>query len=169
VLTLSLLLFAPTPSGAQAGRTRRYAVAFRSFGGVRVGMRVAEASKALGVRLTGQDDDPAAEEDCYYAAPERGFKDVSFMVIGGRVVRIDVFGRGYATDRGAKVGDTEERVKRLYKGRVKVSEHPYVDGHYLEVKMEGGRYGIIFETDGKRVTSFRAGNYPAVGYIEGCQ
>lgn len=102
-------------------------------------------------------------------SPVRGYEDVSFMVNGGRIERVDVFGRGYVTDRGAGVGDTEGRIKRLYKGMVKVSRHPYVDyGHYLEVKRGGSRYGIIFETDGERVTSYRAGRYPAVGYIEGC-
>jgi hypothetical protein len=90
------------------------------------------------------------------------------MMSGQRIVRIDIDSKEYATDRGARIGDTEDKVKRLYRGKVRVSQHPYVDGHYLEVEFEGGKYSLIFETDGKRVTSFRAGRSPEVGYIEGC-
>lgn len=72
------------------------------------------------------------------------------------------------TDRGARVGDTEATIKRLYRGMVKVSKHPYVNGHYLRVNIKGGRFSIIFETNGKRVTSFRAGKSKEVSYIEGC-
>lgn len=165
VLTLSLLLFVPPTADAQARRKPLHAVTFKSFGPVRVGMRVPAASRALGVRFR-RGEEP--EGDCYYVYPERGFEGVAFMVNGGRIARIDVHGGAYATDVGAKIGDTEARIKRLYKGRVKVSGHPYVDGHYLTVELKGTDYSIIFETDGGRVTSFRAGRYPAVGYIEGC-
>lgn len=50
----------------------------------------------------------------------------------------------------------------------RVSPHKYVDGHYIEIEIKGGKFSIIFETDGKRVTSFRTGRSPEVRYIEGC-
>ena len=90
------------------------------------------------------------------------------MVNNGVIARFDVSETGYATDIGAKVGDTEDEIKRLYERMFKVSPHKYVDGHYITIEMKGGKYGIIFETDGKHVTSFRAGRFPEVGYIEGC-
>ena len=93
---------------------------------------------------------------------------MAFMITNGRIARVDISSRGYATERGARIGDSEARIKSLYRGMVKVSQHPYVDGHYLTVDMNRGRFSLIFETDGKRVTSFRAGKSTEVGYIEGC-
>ncbi len=88
---------------------------------------------------------------------------------GRRIARIDINSKEYATDRGAKIGDTEARIKRLYKGKYKVYEHKYVDdAHYIEVMMKGGKYNIIFETDGKRVVTYRVGRPEQVGYVEGC-
>ena len=165
VLTIALIFIISPSSGGQNKRTSRYVVAYDGFGPVKVGMTVQEASRALGIPLVRKYE---MEGDCYYVSPKRGFTDVSFMVTGKRISRVDIDNKGYATDRGARVGDTEARIKRLYKGSVKVSPHPYVDGHYLRVNMRGGKFSMIFETDGKRVTSFRSGKAEEVGYIEGC-
>ena len=83
------------------------------------------------------------------------------MVNDGTIARFDVFNRTYATERGAKVGDTEARIKSLYKGMFKVTKHAYTDGHYITVMKKGTKYGIVFETDGKRVVSFHAGRKPS--------
>ncbi len=166
ILAIALLLTVSPSLNAQNKSARQNVVTYNSFGGVKIGMTVSKASKAFGTRLV---RDAGYEGGCYYVSPSRGFKGVSFMVNDGSIARIDIDGKGYATDKGAKVGDTEARIKSLYKGMVKVSEHPYLDsGHYLEVKFDGGNYSIIFETDGKRVTRFRAGRSEEVGYIEGC-
>ena len=37
-----------------------------------------------------------------------------------------------------------------------------------EGMQKGGKFAYVFETDGKRVTNFRAGKFPEVEYIEGC-
>jgi hypothetical protein len=51
----------------------------------------------------------------------------------------------------------------------KIYKHKYVDyGNYIEVEVKGGKYSIIFETDGKRVVTYRAGKTEQVGYVEGC-
>lgn len=166
VIFAAILVFSiPYSSSSQTRRPSQYVVSFSGFGPVKVGMTVRQASKAMGIPLVREQ---GQEEACYYVSPKSGFKDVAFMVTNGRIARIDISEKGHATDRGAKVGDTEARIKSLYRGMVKVSKHPYVDGHYLRVDMKGGRFSIIFETDGKRVTSFRAGKAEEVGYIEGC-
>jgi len=164
--TASLLIYSPS-SSALTLRAPKYVVSYNGFGPVKIGMSLPQAAKVLGVRVTR--DAGYEGNECYYASPKRGFKEVAFMMSGQRIVRVDIDSKEYATDRGARVGDTEAKIKRLYKGKVKVSQHPYVDyGHYLEVEFEDGRYSLIFETDGKRVTRFRAGRSPEVGYIEGC-
>jgi hypothetical protein len=74
----------------------------------------------------------------------------------------------YQTVSGARVGDPESRIHELYGRRVAVSEHAYVDGHYLTIRSDDGRSALVFETDGVKVTSFRVGRMPEAGWIEGC-
>jgi len=165
ILTIvSLLTVSPLTSAQTKRAASKYVVTFNSFGAVKVGMTVSKASKALGIRLV-----TVEQGECRYFEAKRGFKDISFMVNDGTIARFDVSERGIATDRGAKVGDSEARIKRLYKGMYKVYQHKYVDGgHYITVNMKGGKYSIVFETDGKRVTHFSAGRSPEIGYVEGC-
>jgi hypothetical protein len=164
IFTVILLLAGSPLANAQTSLSApEYVITFNSFGPIKIGMTVSKASKALGVKLTTVETGSSR----YYETKGR-FKDVGFMVNDGTIARFDVSERGIATDKGAKVGDTEARIKRLYKGQYKVSKHFYNDGHYIEVEMKGGKYGIIFETDGKRVTYIRAGRSPEIGYVEGC-
>ena len=141
------------------------AVTFNSFGKVKTGMTVSQASQALGTELIGKADDGI---DCYYVNPKQGFKGVRFMVTNGSVARIEIASKEYATDKGAKIGDTEDKIKSLYKD-VQVFPQKYdAKKNDLEVHSEDKQFLIIFETDGKRVTGFRAGKAEEVGYVEGC-
>lgn len=167
LLVAILTSIVPSHPVAQGGRSGELVVTHDGFGPVKVGMTLPQASKALGVRVTrgaGYEDD-----GCYYASPEGAHKGVAFMMSGPRIVRIDVRSSRYATDRGARVGDSEARIKRLYKGEYKVSRHKYFEeGRYIEVEAGAGRYLLLFETDGKRVTTYRVGRPEQVGYVEGC-
>jgi len=141
------------------------AVTFNSFGKVKTGMTVSQASKALGTELV---RGKGYEDSCYYVNPKQGFKGVRFMVTNDSVARIDIESKEYATDKGAKIGDTEAKIKSLYKG-VQVHPQKYDEKkHDMEVHSDDEQYLIIFETDGKRVTGFRAGKAEEVGYVEGC-
>jgi hypothetical protein len=138
------------------------------FGPVRAGMTLAEAEQALGAPLVllGPRMEP-----CHYVVVE-GRPGVAFMVIDGRIARVDVQPKGTVkTAEGAGVGDDEARIQSLYPGRVVVEPHKYVDGHYLIVRPAApadSGFRLIFETDGKRVTSYRSGRMPEVRWIEGC-
>ena len=53
----------------------------------------------------------------------------------------------------------------------KVEPHKYTDGPCVVLTpaaAAGGVYRIVFETDGRRVTRYRAGTRPRVEYVEGC-
>ena len=166
ILTITFLLTGSPSFNAQTKRAPVYVVTYDSFGKVKVGMTVSKASKALGVPLV---RDAGYDGNCYYVFLKHGFKNVAFMMDGRQIVRIDINGKEYSTDKGAKVGDTEAKIKRPYKGMYKVSPHKYIDhAHYIEVEMKGGKYSIIFETDGKRVVTYRVGKPEQVGYVEGC-
>ncbi|HAJ60211.1 MAG TPA: hypothetical protein DCP31_13915 [Cyanobacteria bacterium UBA8543] len=77
-----------------------------------------------------------------------------------------------STVRGARIGDTESKIKSLYPGQIRVTRHHYQsNGHYLIFTPKDrseANYRIIFETDGNRVTNFRAGKLPEVEWVEGC-
>lgn len=138
---------------------------YAGMGPARIGLGFFELVEASGRRMT---VGPDVNEGCTYAFPE-GLDGVAFMLRDRKVARVDVEKGSYLTISGAKIGDSEETVKRLYRGKVKVSPHKYVEGgNYLEVTSTDGRSALIFETDGKVVTSYRVGRLPEVRWIEGC-
>lgn len=139
-------------------------VTHNSFGNIKVGMTVAQASQALGTELVA----PDGKGECYYVQPKQGFRGVGFMVISGKIARIDIESKEYATDKGAKIGDTEEKIKSLYKG-IRVFPQQYDEKRNdMEVFSADEKYLIIFETNGKVVTGFRVGQVEEVGWREGC-
>ena len=104
-------------------------------------------------------------EGCVYAKVPAA-PGLLVMLFAGKVVRLDVISAGIATVRGARVGDTEQRVRELYPD-LQTEPHKYTDGHYLVVDSNPGRR-LVFETDGARVTRYRAGAVPQVDWVEGC-
>lgn len=139
-------------------------VTHNSFGKIKVGMTVAQASQALGIELVA----PNGKGECYYVEPKQGLKGVDFMVIEGLIARIDIESKEYATDKGARIGDTEAKIKSLYKG-VEVHPQKYDEKlHDMEVYSDDKKYLIIFETDGKVVTGFRIGRAEEVSWVERC-
>ena len=105
-------------------------------------------------------------EGCAYAKAPAA-PGLLIMLFAGKVVRFDVIEPILATPAGAKVGDSETRIQELYPGRVRVEPHKYTDGHYLVIDSAPGRR-LVFETDGTRVTRYRAGVVPQVDWVEGC-
>lgn len=141
------------------------------IGPVKVGMTLAEASKALGKPLRFEAD-PELPSSCGWADPP-GVPDVHFMVIDGRVRRVDVYGGAVATVSGVQVGNPESEVDRIYGGRVRRAKpFPEAPGGYRLVyespEASQRAYLLIFETDGSKVISFRAGEREAVELVEGC-
>jgi hypothetical protein len=147
---------APAPQG-ETVEPAEWVVADTGAGPIRIGM-------------TADDLRPHVEplgrlEGCVYAKVPAA-PGLLVMLFGGKVVRLDVIQEGLATAAGARVGDTEQRVRELYPA-LQVELHKYTDGHYLVVDAEGGRR-LVFETDGARVTRYRAGAIPQVDWVEGC-
>jgi hypothetical protein len=70
---------------------------------------------------------------------------------------------GITTIKGAKIGDTEDRIISLYPGQIQVTQHPYssrppYNGKYLTFVPKDTadkNYRIIFETSKNRVERFR--------------
>jgi hypothetical protein len=146
----------------------RWVVVPTGFGPVLTGLPLTELSRSLGEPVTPA---YAAGSACAYVRPAALPSGVLVMIEHDTVARVDVRANGVLTAEGLGVGDTEQRVLDTYAGRVKSSPHKYTGptGHYLTVSAPPDTaHAIVFETDGRVVTAYRAGRRPAVELVEGC-
>ncbi len=141
---------------------------------IKVGMTVAEASKAAGTPLVSLDVNgrPLPPNwGGYTIEPKDSPKGIFFLVVFGRIARVDLGNRQITTQCGAKIGDTEARIKALYPGQIQVTPDKYVESlHNLTLVPKDSKdsnYRIVFKTYGSRVTSIRSGKIPEVEYVEG--
>lgn len=137
------------------------------YGPLRAGMTLAQVDSIVGHPLATR---PLAPE-CDYVRLAAPNDSLYLMVIQGRLTRIDIRHPGVRTTRGIQVGDPEALVMERYAGRFTTTPHHYVTGKYVMVRPESpadSSYRIVFETNGKQVTTFRSGLMPSVGWIEGC-
>ena len=143
----------------------KWQVTADGIGNVKAGMTVEEANAALGNTLA----IPAKLQECDYVRPKTTPKGLAFMIEKGEIARVEIQpGSDIRTAAGAKIGDSEDRIKSLYPG-IEVKPAKYAPGHYMEVTPKnGGNNRIVFETDGKKVVKYRSGRLPAVEYVEGC-
>lgn len=155
---------AGTRDGASDGAWRASA---RGVGAVTFGMTIDAAARVAGGTVA---HPPGGS--CGFTSLRDVPHGARFMVSYDTVVRVDVDSATVPTDAGARVGMREDSVRHLYARTLHVTPHKYVRrGHYLIV-VPGApadtMHQIIFETDGDRVTRYRAGLAPYVGYVEGC-
>jgi hypothetical protein len=142
-----------------------WAVSVTGAGDIRIGMRLPDLMPYLaeGTDTTG------IGGGCRFVSVTGAPDSVGFMVESGRLARIDVRGGPTPTAEGARVGDEESRIEELYPD-LRRMPHKYTDGNYLIVIPIPGDtlHRYVFETDGERVTQYRAGVYPQVEWVEGC-
>jgi hypothetical protein len=156
-------------SDSQQRRPSGIVVTETGIGPLRAGMTVAQGEAALRTSLGAPPGQDSA--NCRMVQWVGGPPGLRVMVENNRIVRVDVDSGALTTAAGARIGDTEERVKGLYAGRLVVRPHKYSGGRYLVVMPAAAAdsaFRLIFETDGKRVTRYRAGHRPQVEYVEGC-
>jgi len=134
------------------------------IGPVKVGMNLAQLNAVLHEKFTLPEDKD--EQDCFIDGPT-AHPQVSFMILKGRLARIEVNGPGVPTENGIQVGNSEERARQVYGSSLKVKQHAYTgpQGHYLTIRSADGRYGIRFETDNGKITTFYGGRFDAIQYI----
>jgi hypothetical protein len=157
------------PNGAARDSVSDLALNEDGLGQIQIGMTLDEA---VNMGLLNENPNMKTACDFVYPAVGAGIPDgVSVMVVKGTIARIDVDTGSVTTDEGAKIGDTEDRIKSLYGDDLKIEPHKYIEGgHYMTVVGDSASAGkaLLFETDGKRVTSFRGGRLPEVKWVEGC-
>jgi hypothetical protein len=145
-------------------------VVMSGIGAIKVGMTVDEASRVANTQIV--TDSGGTQGSSYGRFKSGKLKGLSFIVSNGNITRVDVNSRGISTIKGAKVGDSEDKVKSLYTGQITVDKLQYLQyGHTLTVTPKNKadqKYLLIFETDGKRITKFRSGFKSDVEATEGC-
>jgi hypothetical protein len=157
------------PNGAARDSVSDLALSEEGLGQIQIGMTLTEA-----VNMGLVNERPDLKSSCDFVFPAVGAGipfGVNVMVVKGKIARIDVDTGVVTTEDGAKIGDTEDRIKSIYGDELEVKPHKYIEGgHYMTVKGDSASAGkaIVFETDGKRVTMFRAGRIPEVQWVEGC-
>lgn len=144
----------------------------RGVGPVEAGMTVAEAEQSAGRRFTIAERDDAGAR-CYEASPE-GLVGLRFIVRGpvadpreGEIVRVEVVDSSWQTVSGARVGQSEAEVRRVYGSRVKEDR---ATGLLIVTVKDGGRsfaVGFVMSERGT-VTAIRSGDATAVTQPEGC-
>ena len=141
--------------------------AFDALAGVRIGMTVADM-RAAGLAAE-KDDGPDPDNRCGYARVP-ALRGLFFMLDGDRVVRIDVAAKGHPTLGGVEVGmDEIEVIRRLGKqARVLRANDRGALAHDVVVHEEGVATGLLIETDGRTVTSYRIGQWDAVRSKDEC-
>ena len=158
----------PTPDSAPPPAGTSFTIAPHSYGPLRVGMTVAQAASALGGGFAAP---KGYSGGCGYAVLVKAPRGFAVMLNEGKIARFEIRSGGIKTTEGARVGDSETRIKSLYAGRVTSTPHKYVSGgHHLTVVPPGSDSGdrIVFETDGSKVTEYRSGKTPEVEQVERC-
>jgi hypothetical protein len=157
------------PNGAARDSVSDLSLNEDGLGQIQIGMNLDDA---VNMGLLNENPEMNTQCDFVFPAVGAGIPDgVSVMVVKGKVARIDVDTGSVTTEDGAKIGDTEAKLQTIYDGDLQIEPHKYIEGgHYMTVMGDSASAGkaIVFETDGKRVTSFRAGRLPEVKWVEGC-
>ena len=151
---------AAASAGQGARQGQGWRVGLRGIGPVEAGLALAavlpDSSKEPGCRIVRSGMLPGG---------------ASLMVVDDVIARVQVESGAAQTAEGVRIGDSEARVKELYAGRVAVTPHKYMLGHYVTVTpatAADSGFRLVFETDGQRVTRYRAGRLPEVAWVEGC-
>jgi hypothetical protein len=111
-----------------------------------------------------------AAGECWYLRYHGGGSDFDLMIIGGKVVRLELKGASkLRTFSGAGIGTTETELAAMYGTRLDVQPHKYDPaGHTITLKSSGGDHGLRFETSGGKVSAIQSGPWEHLNYVEGC-
>ena len=162
--TVGTLFAVVALSGAPIAREP---ITFFGIGAIKVGARVSRIRETVGVEF--KDAELSTSDESCQQYQIGNDDSLVIMAEDGIITRVETWDSRYRTASGAKVGDTEAQVQRIYGRRLAIEQHTYDEtGHYLIVRSKDRKYALVMETDGKVVTGIRAGRSPSAEYVEGC-
>lgn len=152
---------------ALAQAAPRWCLGLGALGPVRTGMSVEDVLPLA--------DWPGMERkqptgECWYLRYDAAGANFDLMIIGGKVVRIELKGDSkLRTLGGARIGSSEADLRRLYGTRLVQQPHKYdPEGHTFTFRSSDQDYGLRFETSGGKVTAIQSGPWEHLHYVEGC-
>jgi hypothetical protein len=156
------LAFAAASSAAP-----RWCLGMDGLGPIRAGMTVEQVLRLAD--FSGLER-KAPSGECWYLRYHGGPTDFDLMIVGDKVVRLELNGAStLRTFAGARIGTSEEQLRSMYGARLDVQPHKYDEsGHTLTLKASSGAYGLRFETSHGKVTAIQAGPWEHLNYVEGC-
>jgi hypothetical protein len=170
-LIISLQFSSPTFAADVSG----WHLQAKGLGAIAIGMTVADASKVSDTHFEQIGLPPAPATFCTYFRGQLAGQEIQMRVVSDRIDRIEVSGPGFSTLSGVKVGDSIERVKRIYGKALAVEPDHYSGEHGVLLmvlgpygKKETG-YGVAFTASpDKGVTEIWVGLYSGIRQSEGC-
>jgi len=132
-------------------------------------VKIGDTIARLGIDLRQRVDVGAQGDSCVLFSTRDGENfGISYLISDRVLARINVDYYGTSTDpttirtaEGIGLGSTEEDVMKAYGARVRAEpDTGDPTWHYLYVDDPASGRGLRFDTDGKKVTSMHAGQYP---------
>lgn len=152
----------------EVASTDRWVVSSTGIGPIRFGMTLSAVGATLRDTVLASS---VANQACAYLRPKGMPRGASLMIVKGVVARVDVDSAGVVTEAGLGVGDSEMAVMVIHSGRIRVESHKYngpVAHDLIVSNPEDPAHLFIFETDGSKVLTYRAGLRSAVELSERC-
>src|SRR6266481_121139 len=110
-----------SPNGTAHDTVSDLALSEEGLGQIQIGMNLADA-----VNMGLLNENPTMNTQCDFVFPAVGAgipEGVSVMVVKGKIARIDVDTGSVTTEDGARIGDSEDRIKSIYGEEVRVEPH----------------------------------------------
>ncbi len=159
---------APAPSVERSGADCSV-ISTKGLCGVAFGMSAEEAVAAYPGGLYGPDASAEpASEGCYCLHVAENNYDVGFMMLDGKVERIDARVPTLSTEAGAKVGMPFAEVEALYPDAKRQPNKYMAPIEDLIADLGGGIFAIFEQDEAGAVRAFRVGRAPAAHFVEGC-
>lgn len=140
-------------------------VSLDGVGPVKFGTTPEQAAAAL---KTSTDSDTSG---CHLWRPAGAPPGLSLMFEDGKVVRVDVDSPGVVSREGVQVGASVASAMAALGPKASITPHKYeydAGWKYLTLESADSTHGIVVEVDSHTVRTYRAGLWPAVGYVEHC-
>ncbi|XDD41705.1 hypothetical protein AB3N58_10325 [Leptospira sp. WS60.C2] len=143
----------------------------RGLGNLRIGQSIKEIQKKYQI----SSNQSVVENDCIFYNI-KGLDNVDLMFTGSsktslKLTRIYISNTKLSTISNIGIGDSLEKAKSTYKGKIKEEREHYnntIRYIFIPSDSQDKNYGIIFDSDDEKITSISVGQYPELHLVEGC-
>jgi hypothetical protein len=164
-LTSTLLTITVCSAHAAEKLSDTSKVWLRGIGPVQVGMTIAKAEKAAGVKL----EKGYTKGDCAILSPATKSPNVKFVAIKDKIVSVHIYSPSpIKTRSNVGIDNTEQQLKAAYPNQIQLLGTPVSDGDTFRIlafvpkDKADQNYRVIFTVHLDKVQDFAAGLMPQV-------